>query len=331
MVNNSSTDGSITIMGKEINVTHCLVSQVGLCFYPENPRIYSIVHRDGDSLSQEEIEERLGSQDHVKQLVQSIQANGGLIDPVIVREEDNVVLEGNSRLAAYRILAKKDPVLWGKIKCTILPRGITEDQVFALLGEYHIIGRKDWAPFEQAGYLWRRFKKHGIQPSRMAKEMGLSLKKINSLINVYDFMVNHDEEDVQRWSYYDEYLKSRPIKKARDLHLEMDDVIVNKIKIGEISRAVEVRDKVAKIAAAGGKTLSKFVAEDNSLESCYESALARGVNNTLLKRLHTFKEIIKDPDTKKELKAMPKPQLQKCIYELKKIQQGAEKILSVLA
>ena len=83
-----------------------------------------------------------------------------------------VVLEGNSRLAAYRELAKNDAIKWGKAKVRLLPDDISEELVFALLGEYHIIGRKDWAPYEQAGYLYRRNVTHGVSAQSMARRDG---------------------------------------------------------------------------------------------------------------------------------------------------------------
>ncbi len=95
-------------------------------------------------------------QEHVKELKESIKSNGGLIDPIIVRDGDFVVLEGNSRLAAYRILYKTDPIKWAKIKVTLLPKDIPESAVFTLLGQYHIVGKDPWDPYEQAGYLYRR-------------------------------------------------------------------------------------------------------------------------------------------------------------------------------
>jgi hypothetical protein len=159
MDNELSGKSSLTLAGREIPVIHRFLSQVALKFYPENPRIYSMISADEKTPSQLEIEHRLGDMDHVKQLVQSIRANGGLLDPIIVRDGDCVVLEGNSRLAAYRLLAKSDPIKWGKVKCCLLPSTIEESLIFALLGEYHIIGRKDWAPYEQAGYLYRRGEK----------------------------------------------------------------------------------------------------------------------------------------------------------------------------
>ena len=204
---NKVTEDIMTISGDEIKVKDCWLSQHDLKFYPENPRIYSIVYRGGTEPTQIDIEKRLIEKDHVKQLYQSIKANGGLIDPLIVIEKKNIVIEGNSRLAAYRILVKNDPLKWGKVRCRVLPEDINEKLIFNLLGQYHIIGRKDWAPFEQAGYLWRRVNVHKSTIKEMAEEMGLSSRKISSLLKVYSFMKKHEDLDVQRWSYYDELLK----------------------------------------------------------------------------------------------------------------------------
>ena len=125
--------------------------------YAENPRVYSILNIEGAEPSQEEIEDHMCGSEHVKELKSAIESNGGLIEPIIVRSGDFVVLEGNSRLAAYRLLAENDPIAWGKIKCILLPSDISEKAVFALLGQRHLNGQKEWEPFEQATYLYRRY------------------------------------------------------------------------------------------------------------------------------------------------------------------------------
>jgi len=142
MTNKFAEKHTVTLLGQEVPVRTCRMPQADLKFYPENPRIYSFVHGSTESMSQQEIENRLKKLDHVNKLVQSIKAHGGLINPLIVRGGDNVVLEGNSRLAAYRILAQIDAIQWGQVKCTLLPNDIQDDLVFALLGQYHIIGQK---------------------------------------------------------------------------------------------------------------------------------------------------------------------------------------------
>src|SRR5262249_34871434 len=157
-----------------------------LHFYPENPRIYSLLrHDDNHEITQEAIEAQLLEMEHVRALKEDIKRNGGLIEPVIVRDGTFEVLEGNSRLAAYRALAKGDPITWAKMKCMLLPSDISESLVFALLGQYHIKGRKDWAPYEQAGFLYRRHKKQNVDVQTLARELGQSLKTVKHLIETY--------------------------------------------------------------------------------------------------------------------------------------------------
>ena len=110
----------ITIGKQKIPVINCELDQADLKFYPENPRVYSALNSDGSIPSQEDIEEHMTKQDHVRELRDDIEKNGGLMEPIYVRDGEFVVLEGNSRLAAYRLLAEKDPIQWCKIKCYLL-------------------------------------------------------------------------------------------------------------------------------------------------------------------------------------------------------------------
>lgn len=321
------TEGTLTLSGKEIPVRTGFLRVGELRFYPQNPRLYSLVCAGEEEPSQAVIQKRLAAMEHVKQLVQSIRANGGLTDPLIVRDGDYMVLEGNSRLAAYRLLAGNDAIKWGLVKCTLLPQEISESLVFALLGEYHIIGKKDWAPYEQAGYLYRRYRHHGIEPAKMAQEMGLSTKMVGHLIDIYTFMVKHGDDVVERWSYYDEFLSHHSIKRAREEYSELDGIFVEKVKSGEIPRAQDVREKVTKIAAVGGKVLKAFVAGEGSFENCYDRAIARGVDNAWYKRLNKFREQLADPDLKDVFLTMSESHRKKCVFEIKKIKNILDKLL----
>jgi ParB-like chromosome segregation protein Spo0J len=142
---------------------------------------------NGGAPSQEEIEEHMLTMDHVKTLRQSIR-EVGLIDPLIVRDGDFVVLEGNSRLAAYRKLSKEDPIKWGKVKCKVLPKDIEQSTILTILGQYHIVGRKDWSPFEQAGFLVRGMKATKVKIEEFAKSLGLSTSAAKKCIEVYEYM-----------------------------------------------------------------------------------------------------------------------------------------------
>ncbi len=325
---------TITIGGQDIKVKKLLLKQDTLNFYPDNPRIYSILHADGEDLSQEDIENKLLKMDHVKKLIQSIKANGGLIDPLIVRDGDFLVLEGNSRLAAYRKLAKEDNIKWGKVICSLLPADISDDLIFKLLGQYHLIGKTDWNPYEQAGYLYRRNKDYNISCDAMAKEMGMSAKEIASLIEVYKFMREHNEDDPQRWSYYVELLKSRHIKAFRNTVADFDTVIVNKIKTGEISAAIDIRNKLVPITKVKGQKgaaiIKKLITYEASFEECYHLAEDCGATNNIYQKLSAFRTKIADPDTKKAIKTMNTEHIKKCKFELKKIKDSVDLILKEL-
>ena len=321
----------LTIGGKEIVVKKQLLKQEELKFYPDNPRIYSILRSEGSDLTQGDIENKLCKLEHVRKLFHSIKANGGLIDPLIVRDGDYLVLEGNSRLAAYRLLAKQDPIKWGMVICNILPSDISDDLIFKLLGQYHIIGKTDWSPYEQAGYLYRRKKQYNVSSEEMTKEMGLSKKTIENLISVYDFMQTHNDTDPQRWSYYVEYLKSRHIKAYRDTHTDFDDIIVKKIKTGEIGAAIDIRSKLDPITRVkgprGASIVKKLITDELSFEECFEEAENSGVTNNIYQKLAAFRAKIADPDTKQSIKKMSGEQKKKCKYELKKIKDSLEIIL----
>lgn len=320
---------SLTLGGEEIPYTPCLLDQIKLQFYPENPRIYSVVFTGEEYPSQAEIEERLQEADHVKKLVQSIEANGGLTDPIFVRDGDFLVIEGNSRLAAYRILAKRNPVKWGQIKSHLLPRDIGEDKIFSYLCQCHVIGRQDWAPYEQAGIIWRRHIKHNISPQSLSKEMGMSVTEIKRLIDVYSFMSDHGDTSVQHWSYYYEYLKSRKIQIMRELFPEMDSIIARRVKTGEIKRAEDIRDKLTQIAAVGGHIIRTFLDTPKSLESCYEKAIEKTEDFALYRTMNKFRIKIGDLDTKKSLKNMSKSNLNKCMFELNKIKQSVNSLIKI--
>jgi hypothetical protein len=172
-------EDTILVRGMRIPVRIGQIRQADLRYFVENPRVYSLVHTNGsDEPTQNEIERALQAMEHVRELVHDIRANGGLIDPLYVRAGTLEVIEGNSRLAAYRHLATSNPIGWGWVKCALLPADFDDSLVSALLGQWHLKGKKEWPPFEQAGYLYRRHTVHGIPLDDLASEVGLSRAKL---------------------------------------------------------------------------------------------------------------------------------------------------------
>lgn len=309
---------TLLIRGVEIPVESTTLPQATLRFFVDNPRVYSVLRSDGEEPGQAEIERKLLEMDHVKALIQDIKRDGGLTDPVVVRAGKLEVIEGNSRLAAYRALAKVDPIKWGRMKVRLLPEDLDEALIFALLGQYHIKGKKDWAPFEQAGFLYRRFAAHDIDSTQLAQEIGLSKRKVEHLIAVYQFMLDHGEADTARWSYYDEYLKSSVIRKARLSQPGFDALVVEKIKSGEIARAVDVRDRLPVICAAT-KSVQKFATGALDFEDAHEHAVEAGADSTPYKKLAKFRQWLVKPEVEAALARAQGETRRKIQFELDKL------------
>ncbi len=324
------TEETLTIGKKVFDVKIGELNQADLKFYVDNPRVYSVLRSQSEIPSQEEIEELMTGMEHVKQLKLSIEENGGLIDPLIVRDEDFVVLEGNSRLAAYRLLCRIDPVKWGKVKCTILPADIDDSAIFTLLGQYHIVGRKDWSPFEQAGYLYRRKRDTRYPVEAMAKELGITSGVAQNYIKVYEFMLENNELSSDKWSYWEEYLKNRAVKKYREEDKELDKVVVEAVRTGQITQAMEMR-KLGEILASPSKTAKKAVEriknKEITVSDAYEVLQDSGQINEVIKKLDRFRDLINETNFEKTLLESNDEIKDKARYTLNKIYKRLDGIM----
>ncbi len=300
-----------------------------LLFWKDNPRVYSILrmHTGGEEPTQAEIEEIMIQKcPNVKELRSSIKANGGLTHPIFVRK--NVVIEGNSRLAAYRLLCRTDKLKWGKIRCNILPDDISDDLVFALIGSIHINGVTEWTPFEQAGYLFRHLQTSKKPIEVICKQVGLTPKKARDYVRVYEMMIANEDTDQTKWSYYFEMLKNKgiPEKDAALPELNLIDTLCQKIKEGSISNASDLR-LVAKLAAANNEDADNALAAYLSGEESLETAASKVSEQDKIKHavdiVKKFREQLKDKDF--ILQLMEKDEEFK--YEMGRILQRMNKIV----
>lgn len=325
----TQTKDSLIIGGKKILTTVCELDQANLKFFPENPRVYSALNSDGSVPSQEDIEEHMKKLDHVRDLRDDIEKNGGLIEPIIVRNGDFVVLEGNSRLAAYRLLAERDAIKWGKIKCTLLPNDITEDMIFKLIGQFHIKGKKPWDPYEQASYLYRRSKETKTPIEIIAEELNIKSNDAKRMVEAVTLMKEHNEIDNKKYSYYLEYIKDSSIRKYRETNPDIDDTIIGEIKSGSIQRAEDIR-LLAKVAKVGDKQskklMKKIVDKEISIYDAYDDLEDDGKLESCLIKLKKFKEYVNGETFEKSMKCNKNTYVQGK-YEINKIIQRLNSLI----
>jgi len=307
----------VRIEGRDILAEEKDINQAELLFYKENPRIKTLVDTQlGSNPSQIDIENLLKGMEHVKKLRMSIAANGGLLEPIIVK--DNIVLEGNSRLAAYRMLAATNPVEWGNIRAVIMPSEVSDGQVFSMLGTLHIVSKTPWSPFEQAGYLFRRVQQSRKSIEGIAKELGISGTDAKRYVSVYKLMLENDDAESARWSYYFEMTKNPAIQKAHENYPQYDIVptLIEMIKDGKFADARELR-KVGTIVSASGENaeeaLVQFMTGEISVDEAVElvstqsklaslQTKADKILDMLRRDLESYRENLSDGQLKFKLK-----------------------------
>jgi hypothetical protein len=157
---------------------------------PENPRLAS--GRDGGAqLSQTELVRRLWTETAVDEVAMSIARNGYFSgEPLLVIDDptsdDLIVVEGNRRLAALKLLL--DDHLRAEVKATELPSlgdrarsGLREipvrvypsrESLWSYLGFRHINGTKPWDAFSKAKYVADVHESFGVALSEIADRIG---------------------------------------------------------------------------------------------------------------------------------------------------------------
>ena len=317
--------GQIKIRGETIETEEREVVHTKLRYYVENPRVYSAVRPDDHEPTQEEIEEKMQSMEYVKELAMDIRRDGGLTDALVVKKGTFEVIEGNSRLAAWRLLSSKDPVKWDQIRCVLLPEDTERRLISALLGQWHLKGKKEWPAYEQAGYLYRRHKEDGVELAELADEVGLKLGRVKQSVDAYAMMELHDDTQRDRYSYYLEYVRSRKITAARKKYDKLDQVVVKQIRTDKIVRAQDLRDKLP-VVCENDRILRRYIRDDLSLDDAHDRALSGGGGHSPYKRLKRFRTWLADPDVLKELGGSKGDVRQRIAFEIGKLKQLAARL-----
>ena len=220
-----------------------------LKFLKDNPRVYAVTHGELDfeqkpgEEQQDIIFDKLKHEPSVKNLVPEIERHGGLIEPILVRLDTREVIEGNSRLAVYRVLRERGARgEWDRIPCYLIST-LTDEQQAAFLNQIHVKGKTQWSAYEKANFAYVR-RINGWTVDRIAKLFGESVPTIYKRINAIKTMNDSGDNERSHFSYY--------------------DVVVRKPEIyGKIGESPEFRDRLfEEIRNVGTGEDQKFTAQD---------------------------------------------------------------------
>lgn len=261
-MNNIKSTEFMTIGNKRIPVHMEEIDIFDLDYYPQNPRINYVLSQQGGCLDQKTIEKNLWALDSTKELAEDIRRNGGLIEEVLVL--DGQVVEGNTRLCAYRHLYRNAPdgqkEKWSKIRAKRLLEKINTKDLFLLLGKLHIQGKTQWDPYEKASYIYKMSDENGMSLKEISNIVGMNESSIKNQIVAYELMRDEylpkitklDDKDmeIKKFSIFLEYCRSADLQRIKNKtpHILSNEKFIEWVLEGRIrSAAYDVRKDLANI------------------------------------------------------------------------------------
>jgi len=335
------TGDSLSVQGRQIPYEIKKLSIYDLRYYPDNPRISYIISTHDGKVTQELIEQKLLALDTTKDLVKDIEENQGLIEEILVIGDE--VVEGNTRLAAYRRLAKKHPDddRWKTIPAKVLSSEIKPQELFFILGTYHIKGKTEWSAYEKAAYIYRMIRELGYSPRDVAKQLGYQAKTIEAMLQSYETM--HDiylpratahsddfetQDALRKYSYFEAFYRQKDLAQRAHDTPQFVDEFCNWVIADVFPKADSVRSELPKILGnkRASKTFYSFV-EDEPRAAFEEAELVLHENkpeqiDPFYKGVREFRNLLRDApaeEIKADLKA-DGPRAKGCRTELKRCQ-----------
>jgi hypothetical protein len=182
----------------------------------QNPRV-----RDRGPLTQDEIVELLWREFAVNEIALSIAANGYLeYEPLIGEAEDDhfVVIEGNRRLAAVRLL--RDATLRRRVGATDLPSisrtaraklsylpfiETERSAVWQYVGFKHVNGAQAWQSYNKAQYIAWVHNELGVSLEQIARHIG---DYHSTVVRLYRALMVLDQAEKEGVFYREDRAKS---------------------------------------------------------------------------------------------------------------------------
>lgn len=246
---------TITIDGREIIYEAKYIDIFLVDYYFDNPRINYIISKyRPEQVNSQLIESALLSRDSTKELIHDIESNGGLLEPVIVL--NNRVIEGNTRLCAYRRLYKRHQSnQWRYIKANIINDEVSTKEIFSILSNYHIRGKTPWDPYEKASCI-NKMIEQGYSIDEVVKAIGSTKSKVEIMLDAYKVMRDkylvkvesaneqiigaHDE--IKKFSYFDALFTNKDLAERAKTTPQFIDEFVEWVAEGRIPKAQDVRE-----------------------------------------------------------------------------------------
>ena len=254
------------IGGRHVPYNEDVIDIDQLQFWEANPRVYAAVRgrpdwEQADHVHRQQIiMECMEKQESTRTVLEGLKLHDGQQEPLIVDVRGNIVVEGNSRLAALRILARDDPGKWGAAHCRCY-NDLSEEERYALVAEQHVIGKTEWSPYAKAATYWRQHHELKWELSTIARVNRTTVPKAKRELATVDLMAKEDELNERKYSWYNVLISTGVINDVFDNNPEFRTQVLAVVR----NAPTEATDPVTRGSNAFRDGLKSLVQKDRPL------------------------------------------------------------------
>lgn len=248
----------VVVKGEIIRLEHRNVDIDDIILDEDNPRLRYMRTKEGGK----PLDEFIRGMPDASKLRKDIEANGGLLDRIILLQLPNgkfKVAEGNRRRVAVGDLHAKNPkdARWKTMPARVLPADIDSKKVAIMLADWHVTNKVRWEPHEKAGHIYEMSKVHKMPLDEIAVILHASKTTVKRLLDAYTFMMErftkvdegaYKDKAEGTWSFFDELHRSKELKQRLAEDPEFGDNFCRWVGDKRLAKGEQVR-KLAKILA----------------------------------------------------------------------------------
>lgn len=271
------------VNGTVIELELIYVNPDDLLLDDDNTRIYFPLQQlPKGERSEAAMELLLYTQEDVPRLKRSIFETRGVQEPIYITC-DNIVKEGNRRVAALRELKKENPGEAGfeAMPAWVIPEGTPEEVIRELVNSAHLDPKRPWPPFERAIEL-KSLNEEGTPVTILAAKYGMDEAEVRENITAAGLMLTEfvpmfeDQAGIEvksKFSYFVEYVKG-PRKEHVQNISNLDSKFASWVKNGQIPKA----EKVRRLGKVLGNENAIIVLEDQGFDAAMEIVMDEDIN-----------------------------------------------------
>ena len=207
------------ICGRPVPYVDDVIDLDQLRFWEANPRVAAAVRglpewsgADSDR-RQHLIAECMEKHESTRNVLEGLKLHRGQQEHLIVDLRGNIVIEGNSRLAAMRMLAHDNPGHWGAAECRCY-NDLTDEERFALIAEMHVSGKTEWTPYAKAITYWRQHHELKWDFGKIARVNRTAVPHVKTQLATVDLMAAEDELNERKHTWYNVLTSVRSVNRV---------------------------------------------------------------------------------------------------------------------